>query len=301
MIKIKIQAGPGNQMFQYALAKAVKLNTNKDITLDLSFYNKNGVAKIDTPRGFMLNDFNIDLEKDFNISYKPTPKKVLFLEKITRRLFRESSLGFYKKYMNVKDGSYLIGFWNNEKYFKDISNIIRKDFVLKNKIEDQKDTESKKYLDLINSNPESVSIYVRREDYLSNEYANKEHGLLGIDYYRDAFDRLIKEIQNRRELVVFVFASSREDIKWCKDNFDFIPEGYKVYFVPFDIKAAEYIYLISKCKYNIISNSTFTWWGAWLNNNTDKIVIAPKRWMRSSMDREDVCPSEWIRLENKFY
>lgn len=300
MITVKIQAGPGNQMFQYALAKAIKLKAGKDITLDLSFYSKDGVVKGDTPRGLVLNDFNTDLEKDFNISYESTPKKVIFLEKITRRLFGESSLGFYKKYLNVKDGEYLIGFWQNEKYFKDIADVIRRDFTLKNKIEDQDNTESKKYLDLINSNPESVSIYVRREDYLSNKYANKEHGLLGLDYYRDAFARLMKEVQNRG-LIVFVFVSSHEDINWCKDNFTFIPKEYEVHYVPFDISAAEYIYLISKCKYNIISNSTFTWWGAWLNNNPGKLVIAPKRWMRGSMNREDVCPPEWIRLENRFY
>ena len=300
MITIKIQGGPGNQMFQYALAKAVKLKTEKEITLDLSYYSSGGVAKGDIKRGFILEDFNIDLEKDFRLSYKPTPKSVLFLEKITRRLFRESSLGFYKKYLNPKDGSYLIGFWQNEKYFKDISSIIRNDFNLKYKIEDQKNTESKKYLDLINGSVNSVSIYVRREDYLLNKNTNKEHGLLGIDYYRDAYIRLVKEI-NDVKANVFIFASSDSDIEWCKNNFDFISKDSNVYFVPFDIKAVEYIYLISKCKHNIVSNSTFTWWGAWLNSNPNKVIIAPKRWMRSGMDRVDVCPTEWIRLENRFY
>lgn len=299
MITIKIQAGPGNQMFQYVLAKAIKIKTKKDITLDLSFYN-NGVVKGDTHRGFVLNDFNTHPEKEFKLSYDPTPKKVLLLEKIMRRICRESSLGFYKKYLNPRDGSYLIGFWQNEKYFRDIIDIVKNDFTLKNKIEYQNNTEAKKYLDLINSSLNSVSIYVRREDYLLNKHANREHGLLSIDYYRDAYIRLIKEIGNG-ELDVFVFASSGADIDWCVDNFDFIPREHNVHFVPFNIKAAEYIYLISKCKYNIISNSTFTWWGAWLNSNPDKIVIAPKRWMRSSMNRYDVCPPEWIKIDNKFY
>ena len=179
MITIKIKAGLVNQLFQYALARSIREKTKKKIVLDLSYYN-NGVAKGDTVRGYVLDNFNIN--KDLTVDYTKTPKTISFLEKITRRLFNESSFIFYKKYLNPKDGSYLIGFWNNEKYFKDIEEILRKEFVLKDGLQDQR---AKNILEKIRETKNSVSINIRRGDYANNSKIRNHHGLLDLNYYKD--------------------------------------------------------------------------------------------------------------------
>ncbi len=298
MIKVKIQAGLGNQMFQYALARSIKEKTNKEVVLDLSFYTDSGVATGDTVRGFDLDKFNIDNTLKFD--YSSTPKKISIFEKIKRRLLNESAFVFYKKYLNPKENSYLIGFWQSEKYFKSIEYIIRKEFTLKNKIEDREyDDESKNILEEIENSSISISINVRRGDYATNQKVRRHHGLISKEYYTDAINFILNKLNIDKNLINFFIFS--DDIEWCKDNFKDLENSLKIFYVSKDISATDTLYLISKCSHNIIVNSSFSWWGAWLNENKDKIVITPKHWMRVKMDIRDVVPEEWIKLENGFY
>ncbi len=298
MIKVKIQAGLGNQMFQYALARTIKYRTNKEVALDLSFYAKGGVVSGDTPRGFELDKFNID--KNIKFDYTPTPKKTSILEKIKRRLLNESSYVFYKKYLYLKDGSYLIGFWQSEKYFKDYENIIRKEFTLKDRIEDRGENDlAKKFLKDIENSPISISVNVRRGDYVNNQKTRAYHGLVEKDYFFQGVRYVIDKLEADKEKVnIFIFS---DDTGWCKDNLNNLAELGKLIFVPQEISATDSLYLMSKCQNNIIVNSSFAWWGAWLNENPKKIVVAPKYWMRAKLNTKDIVPETWIELENRFY
>jgi hypothetical protein len=297
MIKIKIQAGLGNQMFQYALARSIKERTKKKVVLDLSFYN-NGVAKGDTIRGYDLDKFNIS--EDFNISYKATPKIQILLEKIIRRIFKLSSFVFYDFYKRPIDGSYLIGFWQSEKYFKDIENIIRKEFTLKNPTESRNDSDlTKEILNKILDSKYSISINVRRGDYANNPKIRNYHGLLSKDYFLDGIKFIKDKLSlNKEDLDIFVFS---DDIDWCQSNLLELEQFGKIVFVPSSLHPADSIYLISLCKSNVIANSSFSWWGAWLNNNKEKIIVAPKYWMKGNVNTKDVVPEDWIRLESRFY
>lgn len=298
VVKIKIQAGLGNQMFQYALARRIKEKTDKEVVLDLSYYSPDGVKEGDTPRGYELDKFNIN--ENFKKDFSSTPSKVTFLEKILRRLRKESAFVFYKKYLKPKDGAYLIGFWQSEKYFKDIKDIIRKEFTLKDRIENREDSDlAKQYLNKILSSKNSISVNIRRGDYANNIKIRNHHGLLTIEYFMNAIKYITDEKKLlKEETYIFVFS---DDIEWCEKNLNSLKNFGKLVFVPKEITAADTLCLISKCQYNIIANSSFSWWGAWLNTHKDKIVIAPKKWMRAKMDTKDICPEGWIRLENSFY
>ena len=299
MIKVKIQAGLGNQMFQYALARAIKERIGKEIVLDLSFYSLGGVAKGDTPRGYGMNKFNIDT--DIKLDYSSTPKNKSIFEKIKRRFLNESAFVFYKKYLNPIDNSYLIGYWQSEKYFKDIENIIKKEFTLIDKIENRdKDNLSKIILNRINNSKNSISIGIRRGDYVSDKKMRAHHGLISIEYFIQSIYTIMDRLKvKENELNIFL---SSDNITWCKENFKELElKGFNIFYIPENIEPSDHIYIISKCEHNIISNSSFFWWGAWLNENREKIVVAPKHWMRAKIDTKDICPTSWIRLENRFY
>lgn len=298
MIKIKIQAGLGNQLFQYALARSIKENTNKEIVLDLSFYTTNGVAKGDIVRGYELDKFNID--KSIKLSYKHTPKIQIILEKIIRRIFNLSSYVFYKRYLNPSNYSYIIGFRQSEKYFKEIEDIIRKEFTLKNPIENRDDNDlSKNILKQIKDSKYSISVNIRRGDYVNNPTTRNYHGLISKDYFIKGVEYINKNLKLEKENTnIFVFS---DDISWCESNLLELKDFGNLVFVSGNLDPVDSIYLISNCKSNVIANSSFSWWGAWLNNNLNKIVIAPKNWMKAKVNTKDVCPDEWIRLENKFY
>lgn len=297
MVTIKIQGGLGNQMFQYALARYLQEKTRQEIILDLSYYSLGGVKRGDTPRGYELDKFNIN--ESFKKDFSSTPFKATFFGKILRRIKNESAFVFYRKYLNPKENACLIGFWQSEKYFKDIESIIRKEFTLKDKIEERGDIdESKKYLEKIKNSKNSISINIRRGDYANNQKTRNYHGLLTTDYFLEGIKYIIKEKEYQKEDVdIFVFS---DDVDWCMENLNFFKDFGKIIFVPKEISATDTLYLISKCQNNIIANSSFSWWGAWLNNNPSKIVIAPKSWMRAKINTKDVIPKDWVRIENNF-
>ena len=298
MIKIKIQAGLGNQFFQYALARAIKEKTKKEVILDLSFYTPNGVVKGDTVRGYELDKFNID--QNIKLSYKPTPKVQVILEKVIRRIFNLSSYVFYKIYFNPLYGFYLIGFWQSEKYFKDIEEIIRKEFTLKDLIENRGESDlSKIILNKIKSSKYSISVNIRRGDYANNPLIRNHYGLISKDYFIKGVEYVNKNLNlNNLDTNIFIFS---DDIEWCKNNLLELEEFGNVIFVSEKLSPTDTLHLISICKSNVIANSSFSWWGAWLNTNSEKIIIAPKNWMKAHVKTKDVCPNEWIRLENEFY
>lgn len=282
MIISNLTGGLGNQMFQYALGRHLALKNKTQ--LKLHFTN----ALFCTKRTYSLDCFNVkaematkdDLKKMGIISDRIINRIIYLVEqrihiKFNKNIVTENKQTFDKQILSLLDNIYLQGYWQNEKYFKDIEDQIRKDFTFKTK-------PAGKNLKLIKKikNSNSVSIHVRRADYLKY----KDFQICDINYYNKAIDIIKKKVKNP---VFFIFS---DDIQWCKNN---LIIKNKTFYVK-NNKPCEDMKLMSLCKHNIIANSSFSWWGAWLNNNKNKIIIGPRRWAKR--DNTNRLPENWLDI-----
>jgi hypothetical protein len=257
---IKIKGGLGNQLFQYAHGRKC-IEKGEEVVFDISFFEEN---KKDTLRPFLLNKFNI-LETNIFLPLKESIIKK-YLNKIKSKL----------------SGEY--GFFQSEKYFKGIEPMIRKEFTLKDPLSQTAQT----YADQIQQNHNSVSIHIRRGDYVLNSSANKHHGVCDLEYYERAISK-IKELIDSPAFFIF-----SDDIEWVREN---LKVDNAIYVSNPSLSECEEMMLMSYCKHNIIANSTFSWWGAWLNQNPNKIVIAPQKWLNTDTSNQpDIIPPTWIKI-----
>jgi hypothetical protein len=280
--------GIGNQMFQYAAAKALCVKTG--IPFKVHF---------DDPYKDVNRVYNLDV---FKLEVQHATKKEIQqfgpLAGIKKRIGDVLSLFGKRNYFQEKeyfvfddqffacaDGTYLYGFWQTEKYFKQIEAQIRNDFSFKI----SPSSANEKLIEQIN-NTEAVSVHIRRGDYVTVEKTNTVHGVCSLDYYQKAIDLIVDKIPN----AVFYFFS--DDMDWVKVNMQI--EQPSVYVdINDDAHNYEDLRLMSYCKHNIIANSSFSWWGAWLNNSPSKIVIAPQKWANvEGLKTQDLIPETWIRL-----
>jgi hypothetical protein len=185
-------------------------------------------------------------------------------------------LGFAFNRIPYKKNLFLTGSFQSQKYFLNYSDDIKNLFYINN----QKIEEYVKFLDFENST--FTSVHVRRGDYLNSRNLNF-HFTCDLNYFQEA----IKKIKNSK----FIFFS--DDMNWVKDNF--VSDNY--FYSPFDDELDD-LSLMSLCHNNIISNSTFSWWAAFLNKNKNKKIIAPKKWFadKGHQDYQDVIPSDWITI-----
>ncbi len=193
-------------------------------------------------------------------------------------LFNEPSFSFDNTVFQVKDNTDLNGYFQSEKYFLNIENTIREEISFKPKVISKVKTK----LYSIDSDAEICSIHVRRGDYLNEP---DKHLNLTLDFYKRAIDKFPKNYK----FIVF-----SDDIPWCKNNF----HGENISFSD-DNTDIEDLAMMSLCRHNIIANSTFSWWGAWLNENPEKIVISPKKWFGTTYAKYstiDLLPKPWVQL-----
>ena len=292
MITVKLQGGLGNQMFQYAFGRAISLKLETPLLLDISGYEHQ--AAIDTKRYFQLSCYNIQAEAISQPQSKIN-KISSIIKKIkgvlSNRTNPYSGYMFDPKYLNTKDGAYLEGFWQTEKYFKGIETILRSDFSLKEKLGEKAKLYKTRIKQVQDNGGVAVSMHVRRSDYITNSNANNYHGALDLTYYTRAISHIEAKLC-KKPMVIFVFS---DDIAWVKENFK--TETPIVYVSRPEIKDYEELFLMSQCDHNMIANSSFSWWGAWLNPKKDKIVVAPKRWVKDpKANTNDVVPLDWVRL-----
>ena len=252
-------------MFEYACGRNLELS-GKKVIFDISFFYGNR-SKIDTARDFKLDKFNIETKVQFS------EKKHLFINIINKT----------KRRLGFKFDEYYQG----ENYFKDIENNIRKEFTLKNRLSEI----SLSWKEKIENAENSVSVHIRRGDYVKDAKTNAHHGTCDIRYYEQGLEKIVNILGNKN-INIFVFS---DDISWAKENIKF---PYQTYFVSSpEIIDYEELILLSKCKNNIIANSSFSWWGAWLNQNQEKIVVAPKQWTVAKTSNElDILPKKWIQM-----
>jgi hypothetical protein len=294
MIVTLLKGGLGNQMFQYATGKRLaKVNNTKlFICPDWLEEAHEGVTK----RVYELDSLNVDenlIKRSSFVVAEPDPSVKVKVYRYTKGLLKprlqpyaEKGLSFDKQVLKLADNTFLDGFWQNEKYFRDIRGILLKEFEPKTEVS----AKNHRYLENIRS-CESISLHIRRGDYISNPEAKKFHGLTPLEYYHAAFNK-IRNSRKGQPLEIFVFST---DLDWCRKNLKF---DCPVTFVEGNKKGADDMRLMKNCKHNILANSSFSWWGAWLNQNPNKIVIAPKIWfLDEQANREmDNIPKEWVRL-----
>jgi hypothetical protein len=185
----------------------------------------------------------------------------------------------------VSGDVYLEGYWGSEKYFKDIEAIIRRELTVKT----EPSPINRAMAEHICQAP-AVSIHIRRGDFISNPITQKFHGVCSLEYYSKAADMIAGMVERPH---FFVFS---DDPQWAQDN---LKLEYPITFVTHNSMDEDYedLRLMSLCKYHIIANSTFSWWGAWLSRASDKIVYAPRYWLNdSSLNTSDVIPNGWIKI-----
>jgi len=291
MIVVKLQGGLGNQMFQYATGYAFSKKFNKTLVLECSFLNRKSKNATHTYRQYGLNAFCISAStsdlKYYSRYYPPLSAMEWIFHNIKKILGKNSFLAYNDQ--NIQNITktcnpiYLEGYWQNENYFKPYRDYILREF------RPQKcfSPKAKAVLQQIKDN-KAVSVHIRRGDYVSNPTYFKSFGTCGISYYKVAMNLINKKVDAPH---FFVFS---DDINWAKSNLT----EKKVTFVDKGNAPWEDIILMTKCRHNIVANSTFSWWGAWLNKNPGKIVIAPKKWFAEEgrNQRQQIVPDEWIKV-----
>lgn len=286
MIMVNLKGGLGNQMFQYALGRKLSLANEDTLMLDTA-----GLIRAqesgDVSRPFALDAYRISgtvasPERAARARY-PYGTLSKLAHVFRTKLLRKMQIGWEPALLHAHGDAYLDGYFQSPKYFDDIRATLLKDFTLKAK----PSTAAQKFQIALRGK-ESVSVHIRRGDYVSNVKIQKAYGICSSDYYREA----IKEIGRRVPSPSwFVFS---DDILWVKEHLAF--PGEVTYVSGQGISDAEELMLMATCKHNIIANSSFSWWGAWLNQNPDKIVIAPDPWFDSKKDNhKDLIPDSWMR------
>ncbi len=290
MIIVNLRGRLGNQMFGYALYCSLK-SLGKEVFLDLGCNRESGKQA-----GIVsATQYNIDL---FSVKYQLANDEIAkslmqdkenpnLIKRWEYRIFpgrckyyEEKKTGVYNPLIFKFDNVYLDGYWQSEKYFTDIAGEIRNLYQFPDKYSDYQ----KRVMNQI-KNKNSVSIHIRRGDYLAH---TDIYGVTDIKYYQKA----MLFFQERKENIHFFIFTN--DIGWAKKNFSgtnitVIENSQDLLTNNLDMS------LMAFCQHNIIANSSFSWWGAWLNKNPDKIIVAPKVW-EIGKKTQDIWGEGWVRL-----
>jgi hypothetical protein len=292
MIIVRLQGGLGNQMFQYAAGRFLALRNFSALKFDLSCFEN------DSPgRQLMLESFNIAIHQATGAEiqcFKKTGINKWIFERMHGKcntLIDKTSPSFHPEYFALKGNVYLDGYFQSEEYFRQIKEEILSDF-----------TYAKEHPDTVNKLAEtiksvnSVSIHIRRGDYISDPVTNEFHGICTLEYYQRAISVIKQHVDDPQ---YFIFS---DDIEWVNANFN-QGSNYKI-ISGITNTETEDLFLMSSCRHNIIANSSFSWWGAWLNKNPNKIVVAPANWVNRNsrwynewnIDDSHIIPGSWIKI-----
>lgn len=297
MLVVKLLGGLGNQMFQYAFGRALALRTGKAVKFDTADLLDRSPSLTYTFREYELDVFNarpvLAAAADTRLFSPPIGGLAYRVaHKINRRLVQaqrfveKQSFGYDETVFQCGNATYFDGYWQNEAYFKPYEKQIRQDLTLQNPLSGL----NLEIATQIGQAPQAVSLHVRRGDYVSNAQANAVHGVCSPAYYEQAVAMLQAQLG---EISLFIFS---DEPAWVQANMKF--DAAAVYISHNTGKnSVEDLRLMSLCKHNIIANSSFSWWGAWLNSNPQKIVIAPKNWilLGTTMSTGPV-PASWVTL-----
>lgn len=291
MIIIKLKGGLGNQLFQYALGRALSSRTGMALKLDASSFRQ------DALRNYRLQHLCIEAgladEREIEALNPSRARYAAWLARrcrwavqapYQRSCVKERGFPFDPEILKIRQPVYLNGYWQSEKYFDFLRSRLLEELLPAAPVSPENAALAAEMRAC-----ESVSLHIRRGDYVANPEALKVHGVVPLDYYRAAAAKMAAGLEKPR---FFIFS---DDMAWVRENLDV---GHPLSFVGADRRNADYedLYLMSQCRHQIIANSSFSWWGAWLNRNPDKIVLAPKQWFAAPIDTRDLLPEGWTRL-----
>lgn len=297
MIISSLFGGLGNQLFQYACGRAVAERLKVDLMLDTNILS----GKF-TGRDFELHVFNIRAQiaplqevRKYVPNLFETPKwfhqfyrvkrcfngRHIFIERVYQRH------GYIRAIEQVKDNTYLYGYFQAEKFFRHIRTELLDELQLKPEI--TLDEANKSFIERIEGS-NSVSVHVRRGDYLQSNFTSLDMN----NYYEKAIEHICSRV---KEPTFYIFSN---DVEWVRKNFNRIKYPYEVVDINTGAQSYMDLILMSRCKHNIIANSSFSWWGAWLNRNPDKQIIAPWHWYKNeSHNTNELLPAEWHKIKSK--
>jgi hypothetical protein len=291
----RLMGGIGNQLFQYGAGRMLSEKHGVELALDTSLLEQ--VFENVTPRKYSLTPFSIReriataAEIEQVTLRSPGVSSALrrvgskFGPPSGRREFFEKSMRFDPTFHSLGSDVYLGGYFQSEKYFLPIRPILQREIKLKGEMSAGALEVARK----IRSEPAAVSIHMRRGDYATNPVAAGHHGVLPPDYFYGAIGKILEQVSNPH---FFIFSDEPE---WAAATLKIDH--------PFSLVSgagksdAEDLVLIAACRHHIISNSSFSWWGAWLSDDDSKIVVAPRKWFADpNAESRDIVPPRWLRV-----
>ena len=286
MIIVNLKGGTGNQMFQYACGRALSLKNKDVLKLDTAGLDRANVVG-DIYRPLALDAFNIIKEVASNEEIKKLKYPYSLISKGLRylsfKLSKDKNTLFNPKVLAWAGDIYLDGYWQSPRYFDDIREVLLKELTLAAPLSPKAEEFAKRI-----TGSQAVSLHVRRGDYAKNPKVLRDFGICSTKYYKQAMAQVTEKVSSP---TYFVFS---DDIDWVKQN---LPVGENAVYVKGEgITDVEELVLMSLCQHNIIANSSFSWWGAWLNQNKDKTVIAPTPWFDTITYDTNLIPDTWIQL-----
>ena len=301
MIIVQLQGGLGNQMFQYAAGRALAIRLHTSLKLDLSYLKEGILGENVDYRKYGLNKFCIiadiisenELTRFINKSMVFSKLKISWFNRKTgykfpfSKIFSQNGHGYNPLFCKLSKNTYLTGYWQNIRFFEGAEQILKQDFKFKF-------LPVQSILELLDrvERCESVAVHIRRGDFKNLPVL----GTIEEKYYYEAINYIAGKL---KEPVLFFFS---DEMEWVKDKFKSFAPSISKNYVEINSSAgseSDDLRLMSNCKHNIIGNSTFGWWGAWLNNNPDKIIIAPEKLFADpAIDNQlqGMIPESWIRL-----
>ena len=292
MIISHVIGGLGNQMFQYAIGKARAVACRTELRLDISDYSRYSLHQgFELERIFVapiVHAEKVDIQNVLGWQSSYWARKILRRSQASwlrkKSLVVEPNFAYWPEILETTSNSYLTGNWQSEKYFVDIESILRKDFSFR---QDAQGLNA--HLENQMRDENSVSLHIRRGDYVTNSHTNAVHGVCSPEYYKKAIAHVSLKVENPS---FYIFS---DDMAWVKANF-VLP--FRHTYVEHNVGAESYndMRLMSLCRHHVIANSSFSWWGAWLNQRTEKLVIAPKHWFAENQDVSDLFCPNWVSL-----
>jgi hypothetical protein len=288
-----LQGGLGNQMFQYAIARALSEHYQSSFLLDRSWFDLPQIET--TPRPYQLKFLKIQEVGQTTVGFPKRPKR---LKRLLQQFLSFGPIVYYQgnafeydaELLNL-DGLgqrdlFLFGYWQAFPYLEPIKMILQQEFKTQQPIS----AHYQSYLKQIGSS-ESVMLHIRRGDYVNSPSAAKFHGALTLSYYQQAIEELLL---NKPNAHFFIFS---DDLPWAKEA---LPKDLQITFVENALQAdaaAQELQLMYACKHHIIANSSLSWWGAWLKQDCGGFVFAPNRWISdSSLDLSTLLPAHWQKI-----
>ncbi len=291
---VKIKGGAGNQLFQYSFAKwlqATGANVKLDCFCSNGCSNKTCIPIFDKLCVSLAEASQDDIDK-VCVFPKRYPlltfkyKLNTFFEKIFNKRYYFESKRAYVDLTDIQQKyTYFDGYWQSWKYPYFCKEVLIRELRLKNNLSDKSAQIIKR-----TKTENSVFIGVRKGDYVSSRSARNRYGSFSNEYYLNAMKYIAERLSNP---IFYVFS---DDIEWCKQHLDFGSFNVVYREKKDQTSDVEELFIMASCKNAIIVNSTFQWWGAFLQTNTDKIVICPYEWF-SDGSKIDICPPEWIKLK----